>query len=309
MNSGETHGKMVSVCVPMKNEEPIIRQHLSELRDQTYKNLEIIIVDNNSSDKSRSIARQFCFEDSRFRLVENGTDIGKAQNFVEAFRHARGDYLMWAQCDDYYDAEFISRGVAILDQRPEVVSVTAPMSRFTGPSESLGPRKALALDEESPEERIATFFGIAFESNALFSCLHRRLSIMPLVEDFLSYPGDWCIVLGIAMKGKIVCTDEGDIIVGAAGGSNQPDRLLKHRNGPLGWFWPFHRGRRSTLNRASCRSVRRELRRGWRRANLQAAIVQFMDARSLARLSRLGLPPNDGDVARQRFAALNRHPK
>lgn len=302
MRNSQPNARMVSVCVPMKNEAIILRQHLSELQNQTYKNIEVIIFDNNSSDESRLIAQRFCDEDPRFRLFENGTDIGKAQNFVEAFHHARGEYLLWAQCDDHYDADFIARGASVLDRNPGVVSVTAPALRFAGPSSPMGRPKAFFLSEESPEERITAFFSIAFQSHSLFSCLHRRLSLEPLIDDLLSYPGDWCIVLGLAMNGKVVCSDEGQIVIGTMGGSNQSDRLLKHRRGLLGWFWPFRQGRRSTLKRAVSRSVRRELRRGWRRANRRAAVVQLTDALSLARLRRLGLPMSDAGDARQRYS-------
>ena len=92
----------VSVIIPVYNVENYLRQNLQSVADQTLRDIEIICVDDGSTDSSYSIIEEFAEKDSRFIPVkqENG-GAGAARN--NGLRRARGKYLSFLDSDDFFD--------------------------------------------------------------------------------------------------------------------------------------------------------------------------------------------------------------
>ncbi|HET8673991.1 MAG TPA: glycosyltransferase, partial [Thermoleophilaceae bacterium] len=90
---------LVSVVVPVYNVEPYLRACLESIARQTHGELEVIVVDDGSTDGSAEIARAFAERDSRFRVLSqpNG-GLGNARNSGAA--QARGDFLAFVDSDD-----------------------------------------------------------------------------------------------------------------------------------------------------------------------------------------------------------------
>lgn len=95
----------VSVVVPMYNAEKFVGQTLNSLLDQSFKNFEIIVVDDGSTDKSADIIEKFSF-DRRLRYFhkENG-GTGSALNY--GFERAKGSYFTWCSADNIYFPQFL----------------------------------------------------------------------------------------------------------------------------------------------------------------------------------------------------------
>ena len=90
----------VSVIIPVYNVEKYLRQCLESVAAQTYKNLEVIIIDNNSPDNSAQIIKEFVEKYpsfSTYKLIGGG--LGGARN--EGIKHAAGQYLVFLDSDDY----------------------------------------------------------------------------------------------------------------------------------------------------------------------------------------------------------------
>ncbi|MDR0220217.1 MAG: glycosyltransferase [Lachnospiraceae bacterium] len=93
---------LVSLLVPVYNVEKYLRECLDSLINQTLKNIEIILVNDGSTDGSRAIAEEYCVLDARIRLInqENG-GLGHARNVL--LPHAQGKYVIFIDSDDYID--------------------------------------------------------------------------------------------------------------------------------------------------------------------------------------------------------------
>jgi len=94
---------VISVVVPIYNVEPYLRDCLRSIAAQTVSDLEVVMVDDGSTDGSAAIAREFVANDPRFRLISqpNG-GLGKARNTgIDA---ASGDYLAFVDSDDMLPA-------------------------------------------------------------------------------------------------------------------------------------------------------------------------------------------------------------
>ena len=89
---------LVSIIIPVYNGEKWLSNAINSAIEQSYKNIEIIIIDDGSSDKSLSICKYFCF-DKRVKVFtkKNGGQ-SSARNL--GLLHSQGDYVMFLDCDD-----------------------------------------------------------------------------------------------------------------------------------------------------------------------------------------------------------------
>jgi glycosyltransferase involved in cell wall biosynthesis len=95
---------LISVIVPVYNVDNYIRRCLESLVNQTYKNLEIIIVNDGSNDNSEQICYEFAEQDTRVKVIkqENG-GVSKARN--TGLDIAKGEYIGFVDADDFVDIE------------------------------------------------------------------------------------------------------------------------------------------------------------------------------------------------------------
>ena len=100
---------------------PFLQEAIESILNQTYQNLELVIVDDASPEDLKSIVNTF--SDTRIRYYRNeknigGTDLVKQWNHCLSF--ATGDYVILAADDDVYDKKFLSEAVGLFKKYPEV---------------------------------------------------------------------------------------------------------------------------------------------------------------------------------------------
>ena len=97
----------VTIGVPVFNGAETLRECLQCLRDQTYRDIEILIGDNCSTDNSVEIAQAFVEADPRFKLIRRPEDIGAKLNFTSLVGEATSELFIWRADDDLSDANFV----------------------------------------------------------------------------------------------------------------------------------------------------------------------------------------------------------
>ena len=97
--------KLISVIIPVYNTEKYLNRCVKSVSDQTYKNLEIILVDDGSSDNSPIICDEWAKKDKRIKVVhkQNG-GVSSARN--EGLKISTGDYIQFVDSDDYLEENF-----------------------------------------------------------------------------------------------------------------------------------------------------------------------------------------------------------
>jgi glycosyltransferase involved in cell wall biosynthesis len=96
--------------VPVYNGARYLESALNSAAHQTYRNLEILIRDDGSSDDSRAIATSFCERDKRFRLIADGEHrLGGTGNMTELLRLASGEYVKYLHQDDLLEPPCVER--------------------------------------------------------------------------------------------------------------------------------------------------------------------------------------------------------
>jgi glycosyltransferase involved in cell wall biosynthesis len=110
----------VSVIVPNFNHANFLRQRIECVLGQTYQDFEVILLDDCSTDESRSILSEYA-TDPRVRLEFNEKNSGSTfKQWNKGVRLARGEYIWIAESDDYADPRLLERLVKVLDVEPEV---------------------------------------------------------------------------------------------------------------------------------------------------------------------------------------------
>lgn len=97
----------VSIGMPVYNGTKYIREALDSLLAQTFRDFELIVSDNASTDDTESICREYASRDTRIRYVRQSENMGPIKNFQFVLDEAKGEYFMWAAADDVWDVKYI----------------------------------------------------------------------------------------------------------------------------------------------------------------------------------------------------------
>ena len=112
---------LVSVVMPARNEEAAIESAIESVLQQTHQNIELLVVDGLSTDRTADLVREFSRRDPRVRLLENPAQrIPNALNV--ALRAARGEYVARVDAHAGVSVDYLERGLREL-QDPQVASV------------------------------------------------------------------------------------------------------------------------------------------------------------------------------------------
>ena len=99
--------ELISVIVPAYNVEDYLPRCLSCIEMQTYKNLEIILVDDGSTDRTRRICDEFAAKDKRARVIHHPQNIGLWAARNTGQDAAQGDYIWMPDGDDYFHKDIV----------------------------------------------------------------------------------------------------------------------------------------------------------------------------------------------------------
>lgn len=91
----------VSIVIPVYNVEKYIGKCLDSILNQTYQNIEIILVDDASCDTSLSIVKKYAEKDKRITIIESSVNRGPMKAREDGYFRAKGNYLMFVDGDDY----------------------------------------------------------------------------------------------------------------------------------------------------------------------------------------------------------------
>jgi len=156
--SSSSSNPRVSIGLPVFNGEAFLADAIEAILAQSWRDLELIICDNGSFDRTAEIAQNYARRDSRVRYCRNVENLGAAANHNLCVELARGEYFKWAAHDDLIAAEFIERCVAALDARPDAVLCQSMVQMIDDAGRCLGTYDPGRLGTDAP--RASTRFGI-----------------------------------------------------------------------------------------------------------------------------------------------------
>ncbi len=107
---------MISIIIPIYNSEPYIEKCLDSITKQTYKDLELICVDDNSTDNTPSMLRDFANKDSRIKIITNDATKGISESRNKGLEVARGEWIMFVDSDDWMELDCCLQAMEIARQ-------------------------------------------------------------------------------------------------------------------------------------------------------------------------------------------------
>ncbi len=96
---------IISVIVPIYNVEKYLEECLLSIQNQTYKHLQVIMINDGSTDNSAQIAQHFVDTDSRFQLIQQN-NAGQSAARNKGLEQATGDFISFIDADDYIAPNF-----------------------------------------------------------------------------------------------------------------------------------------------------------------------------------------------------------
>ena len=172
----------VTVAVPVYNGAALLPETLDSLLAQTFRDFELIICDNASTDGTERLCRAYAARDARVRYQRNATNLGVDRNFNLGFELARGEYFKWAPADDLNAPTLLERCVERLDTRPDAV-LAYPRTRLI--DERGAPLRdwddEMDIQDAAPHARLARFLWHTEMCNVAFGVIRadaiRRTSL------------------------------------------------------------------------------------------------------------------------------------
>lgn len=263
----------VSIGMPVYNGEPFLKDALDSLLGQSFRDFELILSDNASTDGTEVICRGYAARDQRIRYTRQPANLGAAANFKFVLDEARGKYFMWAACDDTRSPDFIELNYRFLSENPAYVASTSPTG-FEGRSAESQNLETFALDG-GLFERFIQFFRHCWVSHGIFYSLVRTDILRGceiIGQSFIA--ADWAIDLFLASKGKIHRTRDGFAIFGIKGISRGSGAYRAFRNDAIELLLPFYRLTRYVMVLAAALLPAQRIRIGFilLKLNLSAAL-------------------------------------
>ena len=116
LNITDSNKPLISVIIPVYNVQEYLQQCLCSILNQTYRNIEIILIDDGSKDSSASICDEFTKKDERITVFhEENQGQGAARNYGVMRSH--GKYIAFIDSDDYVSEEYIERLYNLLKEK------------------------------------------------------------------------------------------------------------------------------------------------------------------------------------------------
>lgn len=112
--------KLVSVIIPVYNAEQFLKRCLNSVVRQTYSNIEILLVNDGSSDNSGAICDEYAINDQRV-IVIHKENAGPSKAREDGINQSKGGYLIFVDADDYIDSNMIEKMISVVDQGFDIV--------------------------------------------------------------------------------------------------------------------------------------------------------------------------------------------
>ena len=147
----------ISIIVPVYNGEKFLNQCLTSIQNQSYLSLEVLIVDDGSTDKTKSIIRNFCATDPRFKIVEHKQNKGLPTALNSGHKKSTGEYQTWISHDNYLGPDYLELMLRAFDSHNMDI-VYSDYFEIDANNQMLGKRQVESIENIS----CGNIFGASF---------------------------------------------------------------------------------------------------------------------------------------------------
>lgn len=287
-------GPLLSIGIPVYNSEHCVARAIDSIRGQSYRNVEIVISDNCSTDRTGEICLAYAAKDDRIRYCRSAVNIGKEPNFFRVLELARGEFFAWTCADDIRPAGALDGLMSAILKNPAAVMAHGPVIAEAINSTAILPSR-MSLTGENPGDRVREYVK-GVEHNAIQYSVFKtnQLKRAYFTTDFITnhYGHDYHLCLQMCLLGPVEYSTTPMIVYKEAGALPNFDPMGIGTQITIGSLLGGGRAITkawTTLLYGSCYLLRpTEVRLGKRLSSLFAFVCAFM-RRYRKRLLRDGL--------------------
>jgi glycosyltransferase involved in cell wall biosynthesis len=199
---------LLGIGLAVYNGEKYLRQALDTLLAQDINDLELVISDNASTDRTQAICMEYAAADSRIRYSRNDRNIGAASNFNRVFELSRGKYFMWGSDDDLWDPRFARLCVERLERSPQAVLCTSVLGLIDEEGSALTgwPYRNLDTEGMSVESRVHELIARTSATSIYGVIRHESLRATGLMSP--DFGSDIRVLLELLLMGESLVVRE-----------------------------------------------------------------------------------------------------
>jgi glycosyltransferase involved in cell wall biosynthesis len=189
---------LVSVIVPAYNAEPFLAETLASAQWQTYREFEVIVVDDGSTDRTSEIALGFAEKDARFILLRQ-KHAGEPVTRNAALKQARGEWIAFLDADDVWLPGKLAAQLDLLKQEPNANVLFSDYYFWDGQSNS---GRRYSEPDKFPDGDVGRrliFFDLFAPSTLIIK--RETLDVVGLFDVELPVAADWDMLLRIGERG------------------------------------------------------------------------------------------------------------
>ncbi len=201
----------VTIGLPVYNGAEYLDQALASLCGQTYQDLEILISDNASTDKTPDIIREWMEKDSRIKTFRHDKTISMADNFGSVIQRAKGKWFCYAAHDDLWSPNYVEELIKPIEASGNaIISVPSRVLIDTKNNESKKKEYRPPPKNASLQATIRHNFSIVY--SAWYYALYNRDAFISLQKSRKYFQkiwgADFAIYIPILFSDKIVGSDK-----------------------------------------------------------------------------------------------------
>jgi glycosyltransferase involved in cell wall biosynthesis len=117
---------LITIGIALHNAEDLTIKVINSATSQTYKNLEIIVVDDYSEDGTSELCKFLATTDSRIKLINNEKNEGILNTYNKILSHASGEFFILFDQDDWRDSNYIETAFNAMSANSKIVLVHSP---------------------------------------------------------------------------------------------------------------------------------------------------------------------------------------
>jgi glycosyltransferase involved in cell wall biosynthesis len=284
----------VSIGLPVYNGENYLAEAIDSVLGQTFSDLELVISDNASTDRTGELCRHYAAVDPRVRYSRNEKNIGAALNYDLVWQKSFGTYFKWLAHDDRLLPNYVAVTVSELENNPEAVLCNTVVDYIDQHGEHLGYYRSVIKDSgtENPAERFAAIILKMHTCVDFFGMIRREAMQNSLLHQ--AFRGsDRAFLAQMALRGRLLQLEEPLVQM-----RQHPEQYSQIQNvrEQVTWMDPIRAGERelsilkiyrvyrrlietealSEAERQTCRRVLRRLWiRGWYWGRLIAELLSI----------------------------------
>jgi glycosyltransferase involved in cell wall biosynthesis len=193
---------LISIGLPVFNGETYLSETIDSILEQTFKDFEIIISDNASTDRTAEICNEYALKDRRIRYYRNNKNLGAAANYNLVFYLSKAKYFKWHAYDDLCAPESLEHCVKILETLTDVVLCYPKTILIDENGKRICKYEdKLDLRQERPHDRLANLLWNLNLSNPIFGLI--RSDTLRKTRLNGPYVGsDYILLMELCLLGK-----------------------------------------------------------------------------------------------------------